>query len=214
MAEQSADIVEKAERLALSLTSGPNPVKRNVLLGITSSFLTDPKPDQERLRRTVALIAKGSGGHLKRGGGYGEQVKAAAVEIARVLEEGLSDAELQSLLGWTARLLLVRRSPEDQPPKERIASRPGRPAERELREPPKPVQKNPVLSKVLLQLDRGQATAFRGDKRVASCRPEDLDPELLKVLKKNRKGVRADVEVVKAGNDSRIVAVLTWEAAK
>ena len=109
MSEQSADIVKRAEQLALSLTSGPTPVKRNVLLGITSDFLSDPKPDQGRLRLTVDLIAKGSGGHLKRGGGYGDQIRIAAQEIARVLDEGLSDSELKSLLGWTARLLLVRR---------------------------------------------------------------------------------------------------------
>ncbi|HEX5718644.1 MAG TPA: hypothetical protein VF179_20965 [Thermoanaerobaculia bacterium] len=212
MAEQSADIVRRAEQLALSLTSGPTPVKRNILLGITSDFLNDPKPDQGRLRRTVDLIAKGSGGHLKRGGGYGEQVRTAAIEVARVLDENLTDPELKSLLGWTARLLLVRRVPADQQPGGTTAADPGGPKEKELLGTPKPVQKNPVLSNILLKLDRGTVTAFRSNKAVATCRPEDLDIEVRDILKKNPKGVRADVEVVK--DSARILGVPKLEIAK
>lgn len=74
----------------------------------------------------------------------------------------------------------------------------------------KPVRKNPVLDNVLLKLHQGKATAFRGDKPAATCRPEDLDPELLKALKKSTKGLRADVEVVKTGQDARIVGVPRW----
>jgi hypothetical protein len=73
--------------------------------------------------------------------------------------------------------------------------------------------KNPLLTNVLLQIYRGTPTIFRGDKVAASCRPDDLAPELLAVLKKS-KGVRADVEVVKVGNEARIVAVLRWEPVK
>lgn len=207
MAEKTADIVTRAEQLALSLTSGPAPVKRNVLLGLTSDFLTDPRPDRERLLRTVRLIAKGSGGHIKRGGGYGEQVRTAAVELAQVLNEDLSDQDLKSLLGWTARLLLVRRVPGEQASASRTVSAPGRPKEGKPPDPPREPGQNPVLGNVLLKLDRGTATAFRGDKSVASCRPESLDPEIHRALKDNKKGIRADVEVVKVGRDARIVGV-------
>jgi hypothetical protein len=113
MSESNVDIVKRAEQLALSLTAGLSPVGRNAFLGIVSDFQSAPRPDRVRLSRIVQLIQKGSGGHLKRGGGYGEQVKTAAVEIARVLEDDLSDQDLRSLFGWTARLLLVRR--EERP---------------------------------------------------------------------------------------------------
>lgn len=214
MGKSPADIVEKAERLASSLTAGPVVVGKNVLLGLTADFLSEPRPDRGRLRTTIKLISEGNGGHLKRGGGYGDQVRTAAIELRRVLEEkDWSDLELKSLLGWTARLLLVRRTPGEPPGggKSRAVSAPAR--EEPPPEPPKPVQKN-VLRNVLLKLAQGSATAFRGDKPAAACRPEDLDPELLKALRRSPKGVRADVEVVKAGSGSRIVGVPRWEPAK
>lgn len=213
MGKSPADIVEKAERLASSLTAGPVVVGKNVLLGLTADFLSEPRPDRERLRKTIKLISEGNGGHLKRGGGYGDQVRTAVIELRRVLEEDWSDPDLKSLLGWTARLLLVRRAP-GQPPtggRVRAVSVPAR--EEPPPEPPKPAQKN-VLRNVLLKLAQGSATAFRGDKPAAACRPEDLDPELLKALRKSPRGLRADVEVLKAGNGSRIVGVPRWEPTK
>ena len=214
MGKSPADIVEKAERLASSLTAGPVVVGKNVLLGLTADFLSEPRPDRERLRKTIELISEGNGGHLKRGGGYGDQVRTAVIELRRVLEEkDWSDPELKSLLGWTARLLLVRRAPGEQPSGGRVraVSVPAR--EEPPPEPPKPVQKN-VLRNVLLKLAQGSATAFRGDNPAAVCRPEDLDSELLKVLKRSRKGVRADVEVVKVGDSARIVSVAKWTEEK
>jgi hypothetical protein len=122
MSEPNVDIVKRAEQLALTLTAGSAPVGRNVFLGIVSDFQSAPRPDRDRLSDIVRLVQQGSGGHLKRGGGYGEQVKTAAVEISRVLEEDLSDQDLQSLFGWTARLLLVRREAR---PEGRQEARPG-----------------------------------------------------------------------------------------
>lgn len=214
MAKSTAKIVEKAEQLALSLTAGPVVVGKNVLLGLTADFLSEPRPDRERLRKTIKLISEGNGGHLKRGGGYGDQVRTAVTELARVLEEDdLSDLELKSLLGWTARLLLVRRAPGEPQTVGKARPVSGPPREEPPPEQPKPVQKN-VLRNVLLKLAQGSATAFRGDKPTATCRPEDLDPELLNALKRNPRGFRADVEVVKASNGSRIVGVPKWEIAK
>lgn len=96
----------------------------------------------------------------------------------------------------------------------------GQLAEEDLPERPRPVAErrelepqNPVLSNVLLQIHKGQATAFRGDKPAAACRPDDLDPGLLALLK-GKKKVRADVEIVKAGNEARIVRVTKWETGK
>ncbi len=97
----------------------------------------------------------------------------------------------------------------------------GRLAEGEL--PPRPglgqpkvepEPKNPVLDNVLLELHKGQPTAFRGDKVAATCRPDELASDLLAALKGKGKKVRADVEVVKAGKETRIVQVLRWEPAK
>src|SRR5215210_2139013 len=154
MPKSTAKLVKRAEQLALALTAGPVVVGKNVLLSLTAEFLSAPRPDRKRLRSTVDLVAKGSGGHLKRAGGYGEQVKAAAIEIAGVLEDAdLTDSDLKSLLGWTARLLLVRRMPGDQQPGGTTAADSGGPKEKELLGTPKPVQKNPVLSNILLKLD-------------------------------------------------------------
>lgn len=86
---------------------------------------------------------------------------------------------------------------------------PERPRPQSTREP-EPEQQNPVLSNALLQIHKGSATAFRNGKPAAACRPDDLEPGLLAVLKA-KKAVRADVEIVKAGNETRIVRVTKWE---
>jgi CRISPR type III-B/RAMP module RAMP protein Cmr6 len=89
---------------------------------------------------------------------------------------------------------------------------PERPRPQSVREQEQQEPQNPVLSNVLLQIHKGVATAFRGDKPAAACRPDELEPALLSVLKARRKTVRADVEIVKAGNEARIVRVTKWEA--
>jgi CRISPR type III-B/RAMP module RAMP protein Cmr6 len=89
---------------------------------------------------------------------------------------------------------------------------PERPRPQSVREQEQQEPQNPVLSNVLLQIHKGVATAFRGDKPAAACRPDDLEPELLAILKARKKTVRADVEIVKAGNEARIVRVTKWEA--
>jgi hypothetical protein len=113
MSEQHVEIMKRADQLSLALISGPHPVTRNVLLAMASDFLSSPRPDRDRLRRIVKRVGEGSGGHVLRGGGYGEQIRAAAGELATLIEEDWSDQDLKTLLGWTARLLLVRR--EDRP---------------------------------------------------------------------------------------------------
>jgi CRISPR type III-B/RAMP module RAMP protein Cmr6 len=97
----------------------------------------------------------------------------------------------------------------------------GQLAEGDLPERPRPFvacdpkPQNPILPNVLLQIHQGTATAFRGKNRVATCRPDDLEPELLAVLKKKKgQAVRADLEIVKVGNEARIVRVPKWEVAK
>jgi len=103
------DILRKAELLAGNLAGGPAQVKKNALLAVVADFMSDPKPDLDRLRRTMRLLKQGSGGHLKRGGGFGDQVKAVADELDRLMQqEGLTPGEYKSLFGWTARLLVVR----------------------------------------------------------------------------------------------------------
>jgi CRISPR-associated protein Cmr6 len=87
---------------------------------------------------------------------------------------------------------------------------PERPRPQPIREQ-EPEQQNNLLSNVLLEIHKGSATAFRGDKSAAACRPDDLEPDLLAALKAKKK-VRADVEIVKVGNEARIVRVRKWEA--
>lgn len=173
MPETSAEIVKKAELFALSLTSGPTPVGRGALLAITSEFLSSPQPDRDRLKRIVELIGKGSGGHLLRGGGYGEQVRTAVAELAHLLSEDLSDRDLQSLLGWTARLLLVRREPQAA---ERSAPtrQDARPARSGARQPSE--SRRPQVSSPLSALDKkSMSTLERLKKTLSEQEPPKKD---------------------------------------
>ena len=112
MALPTTEILKKAEHLAARLNSGPAPVKKNVLLGLVSDFMNEPEPDIRRLRKLLEMIEQGSGGHIRRGAGYGDQLRSAVREIRRVLDEGgLDGKDFKSLFGWTARLLLVRSAP-------------------------------------------------------------------------------------------------------
>ncbi|HKI06300.1 MAG TPA: hypothetical protein VKK31_30255 [Thermoanaerobaculia bacterium] len=110
MQKSQVEIVKNAERLALSLQAGPTPVKsKNAFLSVVATFMSDPSGDLPRLRRTLALLKQGNGGHLKRGGGFGDQVRMVIGEVGRLLDGAEWEAaELKSLFGWTARLLLVR----------------------------------------------------------------------------------------------------------
>ena len=101
MPKSQVDILAEAEKLALRL-SRPVEVKKNVLLSLVADFMSSPRPDRARLRQTLELIGAGSGGHLLRAGGYGDQVQAAVEVLLPVLaEEGWGDSETKSLFGWT-----------------------------------------------------------------------------------------------------------------
>lgn len=150
MAIPTIEILKKAEHLASRLNSGPAPVKKNVLLGLVSDFMNEPEPDVRRLRRLLEMIEQGSGGHIRRGAGYGEQLRSAVREIRRVLDEGgLDGKDFKSLFGWTARLLLVRRENARPGPREhpsggggaqqpQTSRRPGPPRAEEHRPAPAP----------------------------------------------------------------------------
>lgn len=104
------EIVERADLLANQLTVGPTPVERNTLLSVVANFLADPSSEPARLARTLALLDRGNGGHLDRSPAFGRQVRLVIRVIGDLLREpNIEAGELRSLLGWTARLLLVRR---------------------------------------------------------------------------------------------------------
>jgi hypothetical protein len=104
------EVLERAERLAAALAGGETRVERNVLLAVVADFMADREPDLVKLRRTLELLAQGSGGHLRRGGSsYPAQIRTVTAELAAILDaETLESEDYRSLFGWTARLLLVR----------------------------------------------------------------------------------------------------------
>lgn len=111
MALSQVEILKKAEPLASNLAAGAASVKKNAFLAVVADFMNNPNPDLKTLSRTLELLKQGSGGHLKRGGGFGDQVRAVVEELSRLLrEEDLQPADYKSLFGWTARLLAVRQS--------------------------------------------------------------------------------------------------------
>jgi hypothetical protein len=106
--------VERAQKLASELKG----VERNVFLSIVADFLTDPRSEPARLRRMLDLLGKGSGNHLERSGSFGAQARAVIRELTSVLaDRDLSPAELRIVLGWTARLLLVRSKKSNEGPR-------------------------------------------------------------------------------------------------
>lgn len=114
MSKSQVEIVQNAQRLAADLQAGPA-VSKNAFLSVVATFLSDPVGDLPRLRRTMELLEQGNGGHLKRGGGFGAQVRVVIREVGRLLKRGeWKPDELKSLFGWTARLLLVRQETRGQ----------------------------------------------------------------------------------------------------
>jgi hypothetical protein len=146
MSKSQVEIVENAERLASNLQAGPQ-VTKNALLSVVATFMSDPAGDLKRLRRTLDLLEKGSGGHLKRGGGYGEQVHLVIQEVGRLLKrEEWQPNELKSLFGWTARLLQVRQAPRNESGEDRQTRRPGHQDSRPGRSPQTPRVPRPPAS--------------------------------------------------------------------
>jgi hypothetical protein len=126
MRKSQVEIVENAERLAANLQAGPQ-VTKNALLSVISTFVSDPAGDLQRLRRTLTLLETGSGGHLKRGSGYGDQVRLVIREVGRLLDRGeWQPNELKSLFGWAARLLQVRQASGVQAQEDRRIPRSSR----------------------------------------------------------------------------------------
>jgi hypothetical protein len=150
MALSQIQILERAERLASTLAGGPTRVEKNVLLAVVADFMSDRQPEIQKLRRTLGLLAAGSGGHLKRGGGYASQIKTVVAALDELLAaEPLAPGEYQSLFGWTARLLLARGLPG---PPERAGSA-GAPPARQPRpaspaSPPRPPAHPPQLGAI------------------------------------------------------------------
>ncbi len=148
MSKSQVEIVQNAQRLAADLQAGPS-VTKNALLSVVATFMSDPAGDLERLGRTLKLLENGSGGHLKRGGGFGEQVHLVIREVNLLLARNeWQPKELKSLFGWTARLLQVRqgnRSPGREESRttrnDRQGPRQGRSRNQEKRPPSPPVKK-------------------------------------------------------------------------
>lgn len=123
-----ADLVRRARALAdeLSLRS-EHAVGRGIFRALLADF--EANSDQDVLHRMVELLLKGSGGHLERTGGYGEQAETAANAILAELRSGdLSPGEYRTLFAWTARLL---------PTKPRKASPKTGPRQEGTRRPPR-----------------------------------------------------------------------------
>jgi hypothetical protein len=109
MAKSQVEIVQNAQLLASTLQGGADRFSKNAFLSVVATFVNDPAGDLERLRRMLALLEKGSGGHLKRGGGFGDQVRIVIQEVGRLLDRNeWQPGELKSLFGWTARLVQVQ----------------------------------------------------------------------------------------------------------
>jgi len=217
MPESQLALVRQAERLAATLDGGPVKVGKNVLLALVADFVSTPRPDRDRLRRLLKLLQAESGGHVKRGGGYGDQLRLAAREVAAVLADDLSNQDLKSLFGWTARLLRNRQ--DETPAPEREAPRPfatARPPRREAPPPPAPAPVAPpkpgkLWDNVELGRHNGSPAVFRG-KEVALCPQDVLPPELLAAFKAlNKKTeLRCTAEVVKGLGGLRVVRVVAW----
>lgn len=77
-------------------------------------------------------------------------------------------------------------------------------------EPARPVTETRWTS-VTLELERGQAVAYRGKSQRAGCDPGELPADLRRRLKKKKDGVRADLVVVQGVAGWRIAAVESWE---
>ncbi|MFN7963394.1 MAG: hypothetical protein U0002_19185 [Thermoanaerobaculia bacterium] len=122
-------LLQEAQRLAALLTEHrETAVKRGLLLSVTADFLG--RGGLPRLLRTLEALGRGSGGHLRRGGGYRDQMEA----LLRVLSAELprfsgTEEELKTVLGWTGWLLATAQNPDlatSPAPREKPAEKPTR----------------------------------------------------------------------------------------
>jgi hypothetical protein len=216
MSQSQLALVRQAERLAANLDGGPVKVGKNVLLALVADFVSTPRPDRDRLRRLLKLVQSGSGGHAERAGGYGDQVRLAAEELAAVLADDLSNQDLKSLLGWTARLL---RNRQDETPERgsesgrRLSDRRRDATPTETKQPPAPPPPAPgkPWNDAQLSYHNGSPAVFRG-KEVAVCPQGVLPDDLFAALKdlKKKSELRCNVEIVKGLGGLRVVRVLDW----
>jgi hypothetical protein len=102
--------------LADELRTAPSPVQRNVFLSLVAGFLADG--DAGRLHRLLQVLGderSASAAHFQRSGRWGEQLRHARDVLARFLATAEADPRrLQSLFGWTARILEIRATFSDR----------------------------------------------------------------------------------------------------
>lgn len=105
MSRSAGALIEDAHALADELWSRGG-VKRSTFGALLARFRTDG--DREQLTRLLRELRTGSGGHIRRGRGFGDQVDAAAAVLESFLARSRhTSAELQTIFGWAGRDLLV-----------------------------------------------------------------------------------------------------------
>jgi hypothetical protein len=100
------DLVQTAEALAERLRS-PVRVTRSAFSKLVATFRQEG--DRQALHALVRSVASGRGGGRERGTGYSDQIDHASGVLLDFLgrQQALSDRELQSVFGWTARLIEI-----------------------------------------------------------------------------------------------------------
>lgn len=101
----SGELVRRARSLAEELRTASPGFKRSTFLSLVEGC----GGDLDELRRRIELAGAGSGGHLDRTGSFEAQLEALATVLRKQLgeAEGLTPREVESWLGWTARMLYV-----------------------------------------------------------------------------------------------------------
>jgi len=121
------ELVRQAEVLADELRAAPSPVQRNIFLSLVAGFLGDG--DVGRMRRLLEVLRDErsvSAAHFERSGSWGDQARHARGVLARLLATAETDSRhLQTLFGWTARILEIRAKFGDRRPSGPASGRGG-----------------------------------------------------------------------------------------